>query len=179
MRFFSRNDICAANRFELEGVSRGPDGSHYSPLKQIDASNVSKMEIAWTFPAPEGSFVFCPLVVDNIACISAKGGALVALDASTGKELWAHSFGSGGGGRGGIGGQRGGNYWESKDGKDRRIFVTTGGYLYAIDALTGKTVDSFADRGKLDLKIGIDRAPILLASRTPGRIFSAVGHFRP
>ena len=55
--------------------------------------------------------------------------------------------------------------------KDRRIFVTTGGYLHAIDALTGKTVDSFADHGKLDLKIGIDRAPIPLASRTPGRIF--------
>ena len=29
----------------------GPDGSHYSPLKQINASNVSKMEVAWTYPA--------------------------------------------------------------------------------------------------------------------------------
>jgi quinoprotein glucose dehydrogenase len=74
-----------------------PDGSHYSPLKQIDASNVSKMEIAWTYPAPDGTSVFCPLVVDNIAYISAKGGALVALDATTGKELWAHSFGTGAG----------------------------------------------------------------------------------
>src|SRR5947207_1689535 len=149
----------------------GPDSSHYSPLKQINTSNVNKIEVAWTYPAPDGTSVFCPLVVDNIAYISAKGGALVALDATTGKELWVHSFGTGGGGRGGIGGQRGANYWESKDGKDRRIFVTTGGYLHAIDALTGKTVESFAVHGKLDLKIGIDRAPIPLASRTPGRIF--------
>src|SRR3954464_9673346 len=66
----------------------GPDSSHYSPLKQINASNVSKMEVAWTYPAPDGSSVFCPLVVDNVAYISAKGGALVALDAATGKELW-------------------------------------------------------------------------------------------
>src|SRR6266480_3705770 len=149
----------------------GPDSSHYSPLKQINASNVNKMEVAWTYPAPDGSSVFCPLVVDNIAYISAKGGALVALDATTGKELWVHSFGTGGGGRGGIGGQRGANYWESKDRKDRRILVTSSGYLHAIDALTGKTIEPFADHGKLDLKIGIDRAPIPLASRTPGRIF--------
>src|SRR4051795_1739650 len=66
----------------------GPDGSHYSPLKQIDVSNVSKMEVAWTYPAPDGTSVFCPLVVDNMVYISAKGGALVALDATTGKELW-------------------------------------------------------------------------------------------
>jgi quinoprotein glucose dehydrogenase len=154
----------------------GPEGSHYSPLKQINVSNVNRIEVAWTYPAGDGTSVFCPLVVDNIAYIAAKGGALVALDATTGKELWAHAFGTGGGGagnggRGGISGQRGANYWESKDRSDRRIFVTSAGYLYAIDALTGKTVDSFADRGKLDLKIGVDRAPIPLASRTAGRIF--------
>src|SRR5579871_4480190 len=149
----------------------GPDGSHYSPLKQITPANVSKLEIAWTYDPGEGSSVFCPLVVDNSAYIAAKSGALTALDATTGKELWVHSFGSGGGGRGGIAGQRGANYWESKDRKERRIFVTTGGYLHAIDALTGKTVDSFADHGKLDLKTGVDRTDRALASRTPGRIF--------
>jgi quinoprotein glucose dehydrogenase len=149
----------------------GPEGSHYSPLKQINVANVSRMETAWTYSAGDGNSVFCPLVIDNIAYISAQGGALVAVDAASGKELWAHSFSAGVGGRGGIGGQRGGNYWESKDRKDRRIFVTSGGNLWAIDALTGKTVESFADHGKLDLKIGIDRAPIPLASRTAGRIF--------
>src|ERR1700756_3530565 len=65
----------------------GPDSSHYSPLKQINTSNVSKIEVAWTYPAPDGSSVFCPLVVDNIAYISAKGGALVALDATTGEQI--------------------------------------------------------------------------------------------
>jgi quinoprotein glucose dehydrogenase len=113
----------------------GPDGSHYSPLKQITPANVSKLETAWTYDPGDGNSVFCPLVVDNIAYISAKGGSLVALDAATGKELWAHAFPGGGGGRGGIGGQRGANYWESKDRKDRRILVTSAGYLYAIDAL--------------------------------------------
>src|SRR3954452_5359699 len=80
----------------------GPEGSHYSPLKQINVSNVNKIEAAWTYPAGGGTSVFCPLVVVNIAYIAAQGGALVALDATTGKELWVHSFGPSNGGRGGI-----------------------------------------------------------------------------
>jgi len=148
----------------------GPDSSHFSPLKQITPANVSKLDVAWTFPAGDGFYSSSPLVIDNIAYVAAKHGALVALDAATGKELWSHPFASSGG-RAGISQQRGMNYWESKDRSDRRILVTTGGYLYAINALTGKDVDSFSDHGKLDLKTGIDRAPIALASRTPGRTF--------
>jgi quinoprotein glucose dehydrogenase len=147
----------------------GPDGSHYSPLAQITPANVSKLEIAWTYEAGESSrFSFCPLVVRNVAYVAAKQGALVALDAATGKELWVRRFGAGR--FGGIG-SRGANYWESKDHSDRRIFVNAGGFMYAINARTGELIDSFADHGKLDLKTGIDRAPIPLASRTPGRIF--------
>jgi quinoprotein glucose dehydrogenase len=153
----------------------GPDSSHYSPLKQINRSNVGKLDVAWSYNTGDsGTYFFSPLVVDNIAYVAAKQGALVAVDAATGKELWVHAFpaAAGRGGRGaGISGQRGANYWESKDRTDRRIFVTTGGFLYAIDARTGQTVDSFADDGRLDLKTGIDRAAIPLASRTPGRIF--------
>jgi len=148
----------------------GPDSSHYSPLKQIASTNVSKLNIAWTYLAGEGTYTFSPIVVDNIAYVAAKQGALVALDASTGKELWVHPFPATGG-RVGISGQRGLNYWESKDRSDRRILVSTGGYLYAIDALTGKNIESFADHGRLDLKTGIDRAPRALTSRTPGRTF--------
>jgi len=149
----------------------GPDSSHYSPLKQVNKTNVHNLAVAWTFDTgDEISYTFCPLVVDNIAYVAAKQGALVALDATTGKELWTHAF-PGGGRFSGIAGQRGANYWESKDRTDRRILVTSGGMLHAIDARTGKLVDSFADHGKLDLKTGIDRAPVPLASRTPGRVF--------
>ncbi|HEV2687290.1 MAG TPA: PQQ-binding-like beta-propeller repeat protein, partial [Bryobacteraceae bacterium] len=149
----------------------GPDSSHYSPLKQLNPRNVNKLQIAWSYETgDELSYTFCPLVVDNIAYVAAKQGALVALDATTGKEVWVHGFGTGGR-FSGIAGQRGANYWESKDRTDRRVFVTSGGMLHAIDARTGKLVDSFADHGKLDLKTGIDRAPVPLGSRTPGRIF--------
>ena len=148
-----------------------PDSSHYSPLKQWTKSNVNKIQTAWTFDTgDETAYTFSPLVVDNVAYVAAKNGALVALDATTGKEIWTHTFGSGGR-FSGIAGQRGANYWQSKDGKDRRVIVTSAGALHAIDARTGKPVDTFGDHGKVDLKLGIDRATGPLASRTPGRVF--------
>src|ERR1700722_14054943 len=69
----------------------GPAASHYSPLKQINTGNVNKLEVAWTYPTEdEVSYTFSPLVVDNIAYFAAKQGSLIAVDASTGKELWVH-----------------------------------------------------------------------------------------
>jgi quinoprotein glucose dehydrogenase len=149
----------------------GPNSAHYSPLRQVNPRNVKQLEVAWSYPTGDDtSYTFCPLVVDNIAYVAAKSGALVALDATSGKELWVHAFGNGGR-FSGIAGQRGANYWESKDRSDRRVIVTSAGMLYAIEAATGKLVDSFADHGKLDLKVGIDRTQMPLGSRTPGRIF--------
>jgi quinoprotein glucose dehydrogenase len=156
----------------------GADSSHYSALKQINTGNVNKLQVAWTYPAGDDvSYTFSPLVVDNIAYFAAKQGSLVAVDASTGKPVWVHSFTAAGAvtfRSSGIASQRGGNYWESKDRTDRRLFVSAGGFVQAIDARTGKLVDSFADHGKLDLKIGLDRGNTPLSSRTPGRIFENI-----
>src|SRR4051812_11758377 len=75
----------------------GPDSAHYSPLKQVNTRNVKQLEVAWNYETgDEISYTFCPLVVDNIAYVAAKQGALVALDATTGKELWVYTFASGG-----------------------------------------------------------------------------------
>jgi len=156
----------------------GPTSSHYSDLKQINTSNISKLDVAWSYPTGDDvSYTFSPLVIDNIAYFAAKQGALVAVEATTGQELWVHPFPTAGGTSsrfGGIAGLRGANYWESKDRTDRRLFMPVGGFLQAIDARTGKLVDSFGDHGKLDLKIGLDRGDRPLASRTPGRIFENI-----
>ncbi len=155
----------------------GPASSHYSPLKQLTPSNVNKLDVAWSYVTDDDiSYTFSPLVIDNIAYIAAKKGSLVAVDATTGKELWTHSLTTPGAASrfSGIAGMRGANYWESKDRKDRRIFVSAEGSLQAIDAKTGELVDSFADHGKLDLKTGIDRATRPLSSRSAGRIFENI-----
>jgi quinoprotein glucose dehydrogenase len=156
----------------------GPAASHYSPLKQVNAGNVNQLDVAWTYPTGDDvTYTFSPLVIDNIAYVAAKQGSLVAVDASTGKELWIHPFPTANGMPsrfGGIAGMRGANYWESKDRTDRRLLVTSVGFIHAIDARTGKLVDSFADHGKLDLKTGLDRGSRPLGSRTPGRIFENI-----
>jgi quinoprotein glucose dehydrogenase len=156
----------------------GPASSHYSPLKQINTGNIHKLDAAWSYPTGDDiSYTFSPLVIDNIAYVAAQKGSLVALDATTGKQLWAHPFTTPGGAPSrfaGIAGMRGANYWESKDRKDRRILVTANGSLYALNARTGELVDSFADHGRLDLKIGIDRATRPLASRSAGRVFENI-----
>jgi quinoprotein glucose dehydrogenase len=156
----------------------GPSASHYSPLKQVNPGNLNHLDVAWTYPTGDDvTYTFSPLVIDNIAYIAAKQGSLVAVDASTGKELWVHPFPTANGVPsrfGGIAGMRGANYWESKDRTDRRLLVTSGGFIHAIDAQTGKLVDSFADHGKLDLKTGLDRGSRPLGSRTPGRIFQNI-----
>ncbi|MFL6415671.1 MAG: PQQ-binding-like beta-propeller repeat protein [Bryobacteraceae bacterium] len=159
----------------------GPDSSHYSALKQIDRKNVDKLEIAWKYNTGDDlNYTFSPLVVDNTAYFAAKSGSLVAVDATTGKEVWTHPFGAPAGTPtafarfAGITGQRGGNYWESKDRSDRRLFISASGFLHAIDAKTGKTVETFGDHGKVDLKTGIDRAPRGLSARSAGRVFDNI-----
>src|SRR5689334_16433937 len=73
----------------------GPDSSHFSPLKQIGPGNAGKLEVAWSYKSGEsGSYVYAPLVVDNVVYVLAKGGSIVALDAAAGKEIWVHSFAS-------------------------------------------------------------------------------------
>jgi quinate dehydrogenase (quinone) len=148
---------------EYEG---GADSSQYSSLKQINKSNVNQLQVAWTYPTGErGNYIFGPIVVDGVMYVLAKDNSFVALDAASGKELWVHP-------NMGAVGARGVNYWESKDRSDRRLLYINGGYLTAIDARTGKTIDSFGDNGRADLRTGLDReAPRALQTSNPGRIF--------
>src|SRR5271156_1574666 len=98
----------------------GADSSQYSSLKQINKSNVKQLQVAWTYPTGEGSYLFNPIVIDGVMYVQAKSNSLVALDALTGKELWAHPF------QGPVV-QRGINYWESKDRADRRVLTINAG----------------------------------------------------
>ena len=147
----------------------GPDSAQYSSLKQINKSNVKQLEVAWTYSTGErGTYVFDPIVVDGIMYVLAQNNSIVALDAATGKELWVHPN------MGGVG-TRGMNYWESKDRSDRRLLFMNAGFLTAIDARTGKTIDSFGDNGRTDIRTGLDRDPGRpLQTSNPGRIFENI-----
>ena len=65
---------------------------------------------------------------------------------------------------------RGVNYWESRDRKDRRLIFSAANILQELDAQTGEAIASFGDRGRVDLREGLDRDPktINQQSRLPG-----------
>jgi glucose dehydrogenase len=145
------------------------DSAQYSSLKQIDKSNVKQLEVAWTYDTADSKqYLFNPLVADGKIFVQAKNNAIVALDPATGRELWVHPF------EGPVT-TRGINYWQSADRSSQRLFTINGGFLTAIDARTGQTVQSFGDNGRTDLRIGLtDRdwslsAPI--QTNNPGRVF--------
>src|ERR1700691_1285704 len=105
-----------------------PDSAQYSGLEQINRSNVARLEIAWTYPTGDSNkYFFNPLVVDNVMYVLAKNNSIVALDASTGKEIWTHASGP----EIKIITNRGINYWESKDLSDRRLLFASNHFLRA------------------------------------------------
>lgn len=145
------------------------DNMQYSSLKQIDKTNVSQLEQAWTYasPGPAGRFAFNPLIVDGVMYLDGKGQSVVALDAATGKEIWSHPTD-------GQPTNRGFNYWESKDRSDRRLIYCANSFLQEINVKTGVTIPSFGNDGRVDLRVGLDRDPKKLGeiqSGTPGRVF--------
>ena len=148
----------------------GVDASQYSALKQIDRSNVSQLEVAWTFPVGERGITFNPIVIDRTMYVSARDNEIVALDAVTGKELWSHPN------EGAIS-ARGMNYWQSANGSDRRLLYLSAGYLKSIDARTGKTSEGFGDDGRVDLRDalktdGWDTTNVRpLVTSNPGRVY--------
>lgn len=151
--------------------SGGMDSAQYSALKQINKTNVTQLQQVWFYPAGNNGFRFGfnPVIVDNMMYVIGKDNNIVALDATTGKEIWVHdnhhprNITN-----------RGISYWESKDRSDRRLFYSTDNILHAIDALTGKSVTSFGTNGDVDLREGLGRDPKTIRqiqSGTPGRVF--------
>src|SRR5437773_7598290 len=73
-------------------------GTRFSPLKQINANNASRLKLAWSMPyradrnSPAagglgGLTEVTPVVVNGVMYLPAENRVL-ALDAATGKEIW-------------------------------------------------------------------------------------------
>ncbi|WP_304238087.1 PQQ-binding-like beta-propeller repeat protein [Jiulongibacter sediminis] len=145
-----------------------PEQSRYFEASEITKENVADLEVAWVYETSDDVFnFFSPIVVDTIMYVYGKNSSLSAINAVTGKEIWIHSN------LRGIT-RRGINYWQSKDGKDRRLIFTINNTLQAIDAMTGKSILTFGNNGYVDLKEGLDRDPAAIRriqSMMPGVIF--------
>jgi len=153
------------------------NSSHYSSLKQINAKNVNRLQLAWTYHAGDGradnrSQIQCnPLIIDGVLYGTSPQLKLLALDAATGRELWRFDPFAASGDRSSAGVNRGVAYWS--DGKDWRIMFTASHYLHAIDAATGKPVPTFGDGGRVDIQrdLGRDVSKLYVIPTTPGIVF--------
>src|SRR5947209_1742779 len=61
-----------------------PDSAQYSALTQITPANVSKLQVAWTFPTgDDNKYFFNPLVAGGRMYVLAKSNSIIALDPSS------------------------------------------------------------------------------------------------
>jgi quinoprotein glucose dehydrogenase len=136
----------------------------YSPLNQINTTNISRLAPAWTYRLRSdaerarggGGFGFTnvtPTVVAGVMYLTA-GNRLLALDADTGKEIWKYE----------VTGQgnpstRGVTYWPGDGQNPARIVYTQGARMVALNAGTGKIDPGFGKEGVVDLVVPYNSPP--------------------
>lgn len=140
-------------------------GNHYSPLAQINRSNVKNLRVAWTYDIGESVSIDNPLIINGVMYLSGKNnGAISALDAASGREIWVSEP------KMVSSRQRGLTYWESTDHTKRRIVFYRSNHIRQMDANTGKLDTSY----DVDLKQGLERDPETIfnvQSVTPPRVY--------
>src|ERR1035438_5727402 len=149
-------------------VNGGDTGStRYSPLDQINATNVKNLQVAWRWktqnfgPAPQAAWEVTPLMVGGMLYVTAGTVRTVAaIDAATGETKWLYNSDDTKE-RGAVRPvNRGLSYWSDGKGDDRILFVTPGYQLVALNAHTGVPITSFGVGSHVDLWQGLDRAEV-------------------
>jgi len=143
--------------------SAAKGATRYSPLAQIDASNVNELRVAWRHkqadPAilaanPDLSlsnrYMVTPIFVDGLLYVPNGFGLAEALDPKTGRTVWTQKpLIDGPEGLPSLMISKGVAYWGR--GNDARILHVRQQHLFALNPKTGEPVASFGDGGKVDL----------------------------
>src|SRR5438552_12419002 len=67
------------------------DGSGFSPLKEITASNIHRLSLAWSLSTDlVEAHETTPIVNQGRMFITTPGNNVIALDAETGTQLWRY-----------------------------------------------------------------------------------------
>lgn len=85
---------------EWHAYGRTSHGQRYSPLKQITPDNVSRLEVAWHYETGdvrgregdpvETTFEVTPLKIGERLYLCTPHQSVIALDATSGKEIWRY-----------------------------------------------------------------------------------------
>lgn len=152
-----------AQEWPYYGGSKAFD--RYSPLDQINASNVARVKVLWTRPAIDplitkafpdlvASHYFrgTPIMIGGTLYAPDGVGLIEAFDAATGKTIWVQQpFAPTMKEAAGIS-TRGADYWPGTKDEAPRIVSIRGDYLYVLDARTGSYIPSFGIGGRVLLK---------------------------
>jgi len=148
-------------------------GMRFSPLTEITPANVARLKVAWVYhmkpanaapagraeaPAPpqvgrggRGGSGFSPsestpLVVNGTMYMSTPYSRVVAVEPTSGKEIWAYRLPSSGPSTRGI------EYWPGDATTPPQIvFGSSEGKLYSLDAKTGDPNNAFGEGGIVNL----------------------------
>lgn len=162
---------CATDaRKEWSNYGADKANTKYSTLHQINAGNFKDLEVAWRWQSldqeilkarPElrtGFYQTTPLMVGGVLYASTALSQVAAIHPATGKTIWTYdpkAYEAGTPPNEGFV-HRGVAYWADRN--NRRIFVGTGdAHLIALDATSGKPIQSFGKEGRIDLTEGLSR----------------------
>lgn len=148
------------------GYGHDAGQTKFSPLKQINTANVSKLEQAWVFHmkaaangpaatgAPAGSMPLdqaTPVIVGDRMFLPTPYGTVIALKPETGELLWQYRL------AGTRPQSRSLSYWPGDARTPASIlFGTADGRLMSLNAKTGEPTKGFGEDGAISLKAGMN-----------------------
>jgi quinoprotein glucose dehydrogenase len=163
--------VLASSGHEWHSYGHDAGGQRFSPLKQINRTNIDQLQRAWTYQAPAfpGSgvvaFESTPLMVNDVLYFAVPTGQAIAVDAETGKQFWVFNPFSGVSQPPNPVPNRGVAYWNGRassahsgqenSANSRILYVSADAHLYAIDSATGKPCEGFGQGGSIDLRAGV------------------------
>jgi len=135
-------------------------GTRFSPLEQIDASNVAELKQAWVYPlgrntttrSLNGGSETTAIVIAGTLFVTAAD-RVVALRADTGQELWRYVLDRGSPSRRGLA------YRPGDRDAPAEVFFTAGRRLIALDAATGHKALAFGGTGEIEMPVVYNGAP--------------------
>ena len=141
-------------------INRDLAATRYSPLEEINRSNVALLAEAWSYPLATGSTAV-PLVIDGVMYVP-SGGQVVALDGGTGEEMWTYSLPDDTPDFRGLPAavsNRGVAWWPGDSGTPARILFMNRSQLIAVDAATGEPAVDFGEEGYVDVGVPYGGTP--------------------
>lgn len=154
-------------------------GTRFSPLDQINRSNVKSLTPRWLFQhgVIDGvSNQTTPVVVDGTMYVTDSRGSVYALDAANGHLLWTYDVTNllGGGAREGyIFRNRGAVYANGV------VYTAGGSFLFALDAKTGTPLQGFGKAGQASVIMDVltPRYPEVKTAISMGYWFTTAPQF--